>query len=177
MKEGKLILELKSKRVAIATLFGVVVFVSKTIVPSPLDKMFVIVQALLLALGALLLGRLGATYVAGVGGVLTALWRIAFAPFSLGSAILYGLFVDGFFLALGVNTTGGKVKTGRLIAAMTVSTALIGFICYYMSYSFGLVPRNAVLEVVILVVGTLSGALGGYLASVFWERHLKNAEL
>jgi hypothetical protein len=163
--------------VAIATLFGVVVFVSKAVVPSPLDKMFVVVQALLLALGALLLGRLGATYVAAVGGVLTALWRIALAPFSLGLAILYGLFVDGFFLALKVKTSDGKVQTGRLVAVMTMSTALIGLFSYYLSYSFGLVPRNVVLEVVILVVGTLSGAFGGYFALVFWERHLKNVEL
>jgi len=50
-------LEPKTKRVALATLFGVVIFLSKTIVPPPIDEILIVVQALLLALGALLLRR------------------------------------------------------------------------------------------------------------------------
>jgi len=139
--------------------------------------MFIVVHALLLALGALLLQRMGATYVAVIGGVLTALWRTAFAPFSLVFALLYGLLVDGFFFLLRVNTKD-KVKTGRLMASMTVSTALVGLLSYYVTvFPFGLFPRNLALEVAILVVGTLNGTLAGYLASIIWNGHLKNAKL
>ncbi|MEM3484730.1 MAG: hypothetical protein QXI12_03835 [Candidatus Methanomethyliaceae archaeon] len=77
----------RTKRVAFIALFGVIVFASK-IIPTPIDKMFVIVQALLLALGSLLLGRIGATYIATVGGLLTTIWRPSFAPFSLIFAII-----------------------------------------------------------------------------------------
>lgn len=76
-------LRLQSKRVAVATLFGAVIFVTKTVLPSPIGHMFIVVHALLLALGALLLRRMGATYVSVIGGVLTALWRTALAPSAL----------------------------------------------------------------------------------------------
>lgn len=59
----------RTKTIAIVTLFGVVIFVSKSVIPNPLDKMFVIIQALFLALGSLLLGRMGATYTATIGGL------------------------------------------------------------------------------------------------------------
>ena len=105
-----------TKRVVLATLLGTVLFLSKTVVLSPMDKMFIIVHALLLALGALLLQKMGATYVAVIGGVLTALLRTDLALFTFVFALLYGLFVDGFFFVFKVNTTGSGMKTSRLVA-------------------------------------------------------------
>lgn len=169
---------LSTKKLALITLFGVVVFLSKTLVPSPIDKMFVVVQALLLALGALLLRKMGATYVAFIGGVLTALWRPAYAPFTFGTALLYGLFVDGAFLIAQVRQAEGNVKARRLVIALTVSTALLGLFSYYVnSIIFGLVPRNPTLEVIILLAGALNGVVAGYLASVIWNKYLKNVIL
>lgn len=172
-------MEPKTKRVALATLFGAVIFLSKTVMPSPIDKMFIALHALLLALGSLLLRRMGATYVAVIGGVLTALWRTALAPFTFVFALLYGLFVDGFFFIFKVNHAAFRsVETRRLVASMTVSTALLGLISYYMTvFIFSLVQRNPVLEVGILVIGTLNGTLAGYLASIIWNRYLKNVKL
>jgi len=171
-------LEPKTKRVALATLFGAVIFLSKTLMPSPIDKMFIVLHALLLALSSLLLRRMGATYVAVIGGVLTALWRTALAPFTFVFALLYGLFVDGFFFIFKVNPTEGNMKTRRLVASMTVSTALLGLISYYMTvFMFSLVERNPVLEVGILVIGILNGAFAGYLASIIWNRYLKNVKV
>jgi len=164
-----------TKKLALTTLFGVVVFLSKTIVPSPIDKMFIVVQALLLTLGALLLRKMGATYVAIVGGILTALWRTAYAPVTFATALLYGLFVDGFLLVARVNEAEGKVKTRRLVISVTVSTALLGYLSYYMSsIVLGLVPRNPTLEVIILFAGALNGVVAGYLASIIWNKHLRN---
>jgi len=164
--------------VALATLFGAIIFLSKTIVLSPIDKMFIVVQGLLLALGALLLPSLGATYVGVIGGVLTALWRIALAPFTFVFALLYGLLVDGCFFIFKVDTAQGNVKTSRLVASMTVSTALLGLLSYYTTvFVFRLLESSPLLDVSILVVGTLSGTIAGYLASVIWKRHLKNVKL
>jgi len=170
-------LETSARRIAVATLLGVVIFLTKTIVPSPVDKMFIVVQALVLGLGSLLLRRMGATYVAVIGGILTVLLRTALAPFTLLFALLYGLFVDCFFFIFKVNTNEEMVKTGRLVASMTLSTGLIGFISYYMSVLLELLPRNLVLEVSILAFGTFSGAIAGYLTSTIWNKYLKNAKL
>ena len=163
---------------ALATLLGVVLFLSKTVVPSPIDKMLIVVHALLLALGALLLRKMGATYVAVIGGVLTALWRTALAPFTFVFALLYGLFVDIFFFIFKVNTSGGNVKTSRLVASMTASTALVGLLSYYVTvFLLGLLQRNPILEASMLVIGTLNGIAAGYLASIIWNRYLKNVKL
>jgi hypothetical protein len=140
--------------------------------------MFIVVQALPLALGALLLRGLGATYVAAVGGVLTALWRTALAPFSLVFALLYGLLVDGFFFIFNVYSDNGTVKTERMVASMTISTALVGVLSYYVTVlSLNLLQRNFALEVAILAAGTLNGIVAGYLTSIIWNKHLKNARL
>jgi len=152
-------------------------FVTKAVVPFPLDKMFIVVQAVLLALGALLSRKMGATYVAVIGGVLTALWRTALAPFTFFFALLYGLFVDGFFFLFKVDIVDGKVKTGRLVSAMTLSTMLVGLLSFYVSVSLGLIQRNLPLEVGMLVMGTLNGTMAGYFAAIIWNKHLKNAKV
>ena len=166
-----------TKRIAIATLFGAMISVTKTFVPSPINKMLIVVQALLLALSALLLGKMGATYVASIGGVLTASWNLALAPFTLVFAILFGLLVDGFFFLFKVSTAEGRVETGSLVVAMTLSTMLVGVLSYYVTvHLMGLMPQNPLLEAFILVMGTISGTIAGYLASTIWNRHLKNVK-
>ena len=165
---------LHAKKVATATIFGVVIFVTKTVVPTPMNKMFIVVQALLLGLGSLLLNKKGATYVAVVGGVLTALSNIALAPFTFSFALLYGLLVDGLFFIFTVNTVNGKVKTTRSITAMTLSTVLVGLPSYYTSVWLGLIPRNLPLEVTILSVGIVSGVIAGYFVSIIWNKQLAN---
>ncbi len=164
-----------AKRAAIATLFGAMISVTKTFVPSPINKMLILVQALLLALSALLLGKMGATYVASIGGVLTALLNLPLAHFTLVFAILFGLFVDGFFLLFKVNIAEGRVQTGRLMVAMILSTTLVGVLSYYVTvHLVGLMPRNLPMEAFIFVMGMISGVVGGYLASAIWNRHLKD---
>ena len=161
----------KSKRLALATFFGVLIFVSKIPLVTPLDKLLVIVQALLLALGYLVIGRVGATYVAVVGGLLTAILRSAFLPFTLLFAFMYGLFTDCFCTLFKVRAP--QLSAVRLTLSMGLSTGLIGLISYYTTvYVFMLLPRNLMLEVVILVLGTLSGLIGGYVAAIIWTKYL-----
>jgi fatty acid desaturase len=170
-------LEPKTKRVALATLFGGCNLLSKTIVPSPIDKMFIAIHALLHALGALLLRRMGATYVALIGSVLTALWRTALAPFTFVFALWYGLFVDVFFFIFKANHNEGNVRIRRLVASMTVSTGLLELISYYITvFILGLLQRNPMLEVSILIIGTLNGTVAGCLASILWNKYLKNVK-
>lgn len=164
----------RAKRIAIATVFGALIFVSKTFVPSPINKMFVAIQALLLALSSLLLRRFGATYSGLIGGVLTGLWNLALAPFSVVFALLFGFLVDGFFFVLKVDVSEEEVNVTRTVAAMTLATAVVGGLSYYSTiHLFGLLPRNLVMEMIILVIGTISGALAGYLTSVVWNKYLR----
>jgi len=166
-----------TRRIAIATVFGAVIFVTKTFVPSPMNKMIIVVQALLLAVSSLLLGKAGATHVALIGGLLSALWNLALAPFTVLFALLFGLFVDSFIYLFKVDIIGGKVEVGRLVAAMTLSTMLVGVLSYYVTvHLFDLIPRNPSMEAIILVMGTISGAVAGCLASVVWNKHLKNVK-
>jgi hypothetical protein len=161
----------KSKRLALATLFGVVIFASKMPLVTPLDKAAVIVQALLLPLGYLVMGRFGATYVAVVGGLLTAVLRPALSPFTLLFALIYGLLTDGLCTLLKVQAS--QLSTLKLTISMCVSTALIGLLSYYTTvYAFTLLPRNPMVEVVILVSGTASGLVGGYIAATVWRKYL-----
>ena len=151
---------------------------TKALAPSPINKMLVVIQALLLALGSLFVGTLGATCVALAGGILTALWNLALAPFTFLFALLYGLFVDSFFFLFKVDIVEGRVKASRLIGAMALSTMLVGISSYCTTaHLTGLVPRNLVTEIAIMIVGTVSGSVGGYLASIVWNRYSGKTEL
>ncbi|MCK4478273.1 hypothetical protein KAU88_07080 [Candidatus Bathyarchaeota archaeon] len=168
----------QTKRLAIATLFGAIIFITKALLPSPINKMLISIQALMLALGTLLLKKQGATFVSLIGGVLTALWNVAFAPFTLFFALLYGLLVDAFFLLFRIDVAHGEVKATKVMTAMTMSTSLVGFTSYYVTvHLMALIPRSLPLEVLILVMGTISGAVAGYFASLIWNNHLKNLRL
>ena len=167
----------KTKKVTLAILFGVLIFLSKVLMPFPLDKMFIVLHALLLVLGNLILGRLGATYVATVGGVLTAIWKTAFGLFSFTIALIYGLLVDSFIMIFKINPVEDYRLTTRLVAATTISTAILGLLGFYTTvFVFKLIQRNTILEVTMLVVGSLNGAAAGYFASILWKKYLKNIQ-
>lgn len=162
---------LQSRRVALAALFGAMIAVSKIVMPSPIDKAVIIIQVVFLALSHLLLGSFGATSVALVGGVITAILRASNAPFTLAFALIYGLLVDVLSLALKVKTKEGDVEPRKLTVAMTISTAFVGMISYYVTvYLLALLPRNPVLEAGILIAGVMNGVGGGYLAAVIWRK-------
>jgi hypothetical protein len=167
-----------AKRLTIVVLFGVLIFMTKTLIPSPLNKMLIVAQALLLALGTFLVKNKGATLISLVGGFLTALWNVALAPFTLFFALLYGFLVDISFSILRVKVENGDVKSYRIVAAMTLSTMLVGLLSYYVTvHLIHLIPSSLLTEVMILIMGTISGALGGYLASFVWNHYLKDIKI
>lgn len=159
-----------SRRYALAAVFGAVVFASKAFAPSPMKDSLIVIQALLLGLGALLLMPFGATLVATVGGLLTASYTSHLALFTITFAVLYGLLIDGLVRILRARTSETEINAHRFALAVTLSTAIIGFIAYGTTIALGLLPRNPVAEVFILVGGILSGLVGGYLDVVIWRR-------
>ncbi|MCX8191719.1 MAG: hypothetical protein N3F06_02790 [Nitrososphaerales archaeon] len=167
----------KVKRVAIASIFSVLMFVYKMVLmvlPTPIDKMFIFIQALLFAISSLMLGRMGATYVATISGLLVTIWRPAFAPFSLLFSIMYGILIDIFFYLFKVKMPHGGVKTNRTILSLTVSTAMIGSIALYVTFMISLIPISPILHFSVIVLGTINGAVAGYLTSFIWNRYLRH---
>jgi hypothetical protein len=154
----------------LATLFGVLVFIFETILPTPIDKVFTVFQATLLSLGYLLLGVLGATYIALIGGLLTAIWRTSFAPFTIAFALLFGLLIDAFCWILKARGIDDDVKERNLILAVTISTIIVGLSSYSASVVFGLLPRNPFMEIAVLALGILSGMIGGHLSIILWKK-------
>lgn len=130
----------------------------------------VVIQALLLGLGALLLSPLGATLVATIGGLLTASYTSQLALFTILFAVIYGLLVDGLIWILKARAGDSEIKAHRFALAITLSTAIIGFIAYGTTIALGLLPRNPTAEIFILIGGTLSGLVGGYLDVIIWRR-------
>jgi hypothetical protein len=161
-------------KIAIAALFGVVIFISGMIVPTPMDKMLIVVQATLLGLSSLLVKRLGATYAGSVAGLLMSLWRAAYAPFSLIFAIAFGLLVDGSFRFFRVRKPDGDVRTRSVVASLTLSTAVVGLCSMYVTISIGLMPMIPTLYAIIIIVGIINGVAAGFVTSLVWNRYLKS---
>lgn len=165
----------KTKRLFVAALFGAIISVTKVVMPFPADKMFIVVQAVLLALSALFIKKVGATYVGAVDGVLTVFCRPALGPFTFFFAFLYGVLVDVFFFLFKVHSTTDEVNRNKIVTAMTLSTAIIGFLSYYITVVLlELLPMDPGLAAPILFMGIVSGAVAGYAAAYLWNKYLKN---
>jgi hypothetical protein len=164
----------RSRRIALVSLFAVIIFGSKVILPPPSDDAFVFVQVMLLLLSTFLMGAPGATYVSTLSGVLKSLATGSFAPFTVGLAVMYGLMVDGFVLLLRARPKGGSVSYPRVMGAATLSTAIEGLLGYLITVPiFQLpVPSGLLIDASILIGGTFSGVIGGWLAAFIWKRYL-----
>ena len=131
-------------------------------------------DAVLLALSALFVKKVGATYVGAVGGALVGLWRPSLLPFSFLFVFLYGCLIDLFLFLFRVNATAEGVNRNRLMAAMAVNTLLIGFLSYYTITFFPtLIPSYPVLDMIVAFMGPATGATAGYAASYLWNKYLK----
>ena len=167
----------KAKRLFIAALFGSIIFIIRVFVPSPIDKLLIVVDAVLLALAALFMKSYGATQVGAVGGVLAALWRPSI-PFSFILVFLYGIFVDVFFFLFKIKAKPDGVNRNRLMFAMALSTFLIAILSYYVTaLGLGIVITNPMLDVLVAFMGPVSGAVAGYAAAYLWNKYLKNISL
>lgn len=156
-----------------ATTFGVAIFASKTVLPTPFDKMILVVQATFLALRFLVIGAWGATIAALIGGALTALLRAPFSIFTIAFAVIHRLLVDSLSIVFNAKDNKGVVKTKRLVATTTLSTAVAGLTSYYVTaHVLTLLSRNLVMEIAILIVGVINRLADGYFADLVWRRGL-----
>jgi uncharacterized membrane protein len=165
----------KAKRLFITALFSSIIFVTNFFVPPPINNVLIVVQAIMLALAALFVGKAGATYVGLVGGVLSALSRPAFGPFTFLFTFLYGVLVDGSFYSLKVYAANNFVNRNKVILGMAFSTGIIGFSTYYIFAVFtNVIPFNFMLSGLMVFLGVGSGITAGYAASYLWNKYLKN---
>jgi hypothetical protein len=178
----------RAKRLFITALFGSIIFVVNVFLPPPLNYLLIVVEAVLLALSGLFI-KGGASYVGAVGGLLTALWSPTLGPLTFLFAFLFGVLVDAFLFFFRITATRQGVNRNRLIAAMAVSTMLIGLISYS---AFALLPqfipfaknyiglfvqRSIMLDALVLFMGPATGAVAGYAASYLWNKYLHNISI
>ncbi len=170
----------KAKRIFITALFSSVIFVANFFIPPPISSLLIALQAVILALAALFVGRLGATYVGLTGGILSALSRPAFGPFTFVFTFLYGLLVDAFFIVFKANPGEKEANRNRVILAMTFSTAIIGFVSYYVIAVYPGIIELTPLDLtpmmsgLVLFVAAGSGISAGYAAAYLWNKYLRN---
>ena len=157
----------------IAAFFASIIFVTRFFVPPPIDRLLIAVDAVLLALSALFIKKVGATYVGAVSGVLTGLWLPSFLPFSIIFMFLYGVIVDTFLFLFKVNATEEGVNRNRLVAAMAFGTLLIAFLSYYATTVLRVIPSYPVIDMLVLFMGPASGVSAGYAAAYLWNKYLK----
>jgi hypothetical protein len=133
-----------------------------------------------LALSAVFVGRGGATYVGLVGGVLSAISRPAFGPFTFAFTFLFGVLVDVFFIVFRIAPNEKGVNRNRVISAMALSTTLIGFLSYYIVAVhlkiIELTPLEytPMMSIFVLVVAAGSGVAAGYAAAYLWNKYLRS---
>jgi len=151
----------------------------------------IVVQAVVLALSGLFLKRFGATYVGGVGGLLTALGSPALGPFTFLFSFLFGALTDGSLFLLRVNASSQGVNRNRLMMAMALATMLIGLISYTAFAIFpqfvplakefssiGLfIQRSTMLDALVLFMGPATGIVSGYAAAYLWNKYLRHIRI
>jgi uncharacterized membrane protein len=165
----------KAKRLFIAALFSSIIFVTNFFVPQPISYLLIVVQAVILALATFFLGKAGATYVGLISGLLSALSRPAFGPFTFLFTFLFGLLVDVFSLVFKVSSTTEGVNRNRVIFAMTFSTTIIGFLSYYTTAVYlQLIDLSPMMSGLVIFVATGSGISAGYAAAYLWNKYLKS---
>ncbi len=175
------------QRLFIIALFGAIIFVANVFLPPPINYLMIVVQAVLLALGALFIHKVGAMYVGAIGGLLTALWNPSLGPFTFFFAFLFGVFVDVFLFAFRIKGSREGVNRDRLILAMALSTLLIAATSYSV---FAVVPqsvssagftwvslfvaRSPMLDALVMFMGPATGIAAGYASAYLWNKYLRN---
>jgi hypothetical protein len=164
-----------SKKLVTATLFGVLIGVVYGALPFEIGDSLIVFEAVVLSLSFILLGPGGATYTGFINGLVETPLQLAFGPFAFGVALFYGVLVDAFSGLFRV-TSEGRVHTKKLIASLSLSTIITGLVATYAFIALGFGTTAPFLEVYlpVLVVGALSGTIGGLLGARIWERNLRS---
>ena len=115
-----------------------------------------------------------------VGGLLTALGSPALGPFTFLFTFLFGVLVDAFLFIFRITASREGVNRNRLMAAMAISTMLIGIISYSAFSMFpqfsvrkgaGLfIQRSPMLDALVLFMGPATGVSGWLRDSLLVEQ-------
>jgi hypothetical protein len=169
-------LALDTRKLITATMFGVAIAVLKGPFQPPYADLLIIVEAPIIGLGFLLLGRGGATYTELINGLLQTTIKASFFPFSLLVAVFYGVQVDIFSSLLRVESNG-KTSAKKMFFSLGLASTITGILAAYTSIYLGIVPNNpslfAYVYIPIVAWGVLSGAVGGALSARIWDRNLR----
>jgi hypothetical protein len=174
----------KLSQLFITSLFGSIIFVVNVFLPPPLNYVLIVVEAVLLALSGLFIRKVGATYVGAVGGLLTALGNPALGPFTFLFTLIFGVFVDVFLFVFRINASPQGVNRNKMMAAMAVSTMLIGVLSYsafamfpqFIPFAKGaglFIQRSTMLDALVLFMGPATGLVAGYASSYLWNKYLR----
>ena len=165
----------KAQRLFIGALFSAIIFVTNFFVPPPISYLLIVVQAVILALATFFVGKAGATYVGLVGGVLSALARSSFGPFTFIFTFLFGVLVDAFAYAFKAYPTKNGVNRNRVMLTMAASTAIIGFLSYYVFSTYlQIILFDLMVTGLVIFVAVGSGLSAGYAAAYLWNKYLKS---
>ncbi len=174
---------METRKLATATLFGVVIAVIKAPFTFPVTDYLIIVEVPILALSFLLLGRGGATYAGLVNGAIQSAFKAGLFPYDLIFAVSFGFLVDLFGTVLRARDDA-KTSASRLAAALGLASAVLGVSIAYVFLALNLsagvdlsgYSTTEVIEVVyapIVIWGVISGVIGGFLSARLWERNLR----
>jgi hypothetical protein len=172
-----------SRKLATATLLGVLIAVVKAPFPFPISDLLNIVEVPLLALSFLILGMGGAAYAGLVNGMLSSVFKVGFFPYDLVFGVSYGFLVDLFCGLLKVREEE-RINSRRLMAALSAASVVLGLGITYFSLAMNLNPNVSfpgfgtaeLIEVVYLPTvawGILSGAVGAYVSARVWHGSLR----
>ena len=157
----------------IAAFFASIIFVTRLFVPEPFSRLLLVVDAVLLALSALFVKNLGATYVGAVSGVLTGLLIPVLLPFSIIFSFLYGVIIDACLFLFKVRANEQGVSRNRMILAMASGTLLIALASYYATTGLQMFQSYPVIDMLVVFFGPASGASAGFAAAYLWNKYLK----
>ena len=164
----------KSRDIALSSLFGLLIFTQKVLLPAPYDKMVsVLIQIVFLSLAFLITGLMAPILTGFISGLLTALTRGGLSLMTFAFALVYGVLVSILSRLFGV-AESGHIGRGRLMASSIVSTLLVGVLSASVSTALGMIPYNPVLISIIMVAGAVQGLVGGYLSGWVFEKYLRN---
>lgn len=170
----------------IVALFGSIIFVINAFLPPPINYVLIVVSAVILALSALFVGRLGATYAGAIGGLLTTLWSPSLGPFTFLFMFLFGALTDGSLWLFKISGSSEGVNRNRLIVAMALATLLIALASYstfavfpnFVPFAKGLfvlfIQRSTMLDMLVLFMGPATGIVAGYAAAYLWNKYLRH---
>ncbi len=165
----------KAVRWFLIALFSSIIFIINFFVPVPIRYLLIVVEAVILSLSSLFIRKGGATSVGIIGGLLSALSQPTFGPFTFLFTFLFGLLVDVFSHLFRVFTDDDRANRNRMILAMGLSTAIIGFSSYFVTTVYlKIIDPTLMLSALVLFVATGSGISAGYAAAFLWNKYLRN---